>query len=202
MPELQGVDAGEEWRHPAVGQGAGGRRKKRAVSEMSLLSKSQAQSSREQPTTHAPVIFPRRRQTWEAVNLPGTGLHLRCNSVFAQRGSCLIFFTGNQKGEVSASPHPAVTAVSHHGVAPCVPPWASSRPPRSGQRGARAPTHAPAPALVPPKPACSPAQRYMVAPTPVPHRNTHGSICTQKQGAISGAHVQRHMRSFPGDSPV
>lgn len=188
------------------GGGWGGRRKKRAVSEMSLLSKSQAQSSREQPTTHAPVIFPHRRQTWEALNLPSTRLHLRCNSVFAQQGSCLIFFTGNQKGEVSASPHPAVTAVSHHGVAPCVPPWtpqwASSWPPRSGQRGARAPTRAPAPALVPPMPACSPAWRYMVAPTSAPHRNTRGSICTQKQGAISGAHVQRHMCSFPGDSPV
>lgn len=95
--------------------GAGGR-KKRALSETPLLSKGQARSSQEQPTTHAPVIFPRRWRTWEAVNLPGTGLHFRCNSVFAQRGSCLIFFTGNPKRDVSVSPHLAAAALSLEAV--------------------------------------------------------------------------------------
>lgn len=109
MPKLQGVDAGEERRHPAAGLG---RRKKRDVSETSLLPNGQARSSRQQPATHAALVFPPCRRTGEAVNLPGTGLHRRCNGVSAQRGSRLIFFTGNQTGEVSASPRPAATTRS------------------------------------------------------------------------------------------
>lgn len=55
---------------------------------------------------------------------------------------------------------------------------------------------------------CSPRLRALLhggaasPPTPTPHRNTRVRIRTEKQGAISGAHVRRHMRSFPGDSPV
>lgn len=43
MPQLQGVDAGEERRHPAAGPRRG--RKKKALSDTSLLSKAQARSS-------------------------------------------------------------------------------------------------------------------------------------------------------------
>lgn len=100
-------------------------------------------SSRERPTTHTPVFFPPHLPVWEALNLPGTGLHLRRNSVFAQSGSCLIFFTEDQKEGVSVSSHAGISALSLQAL--CATP--GELPAMAGRiRG----VHAPSPAPMPP----------------------------------------------------